>query len=95
MKRKLKFAKKFAKKQKKLIYENQCLKPRIQKTLLALCIDPFYKSLRTHKIQIADGYVYSSRVTGDIRIIWEFENSELSILLLDIGGHEGSKGVYK
>jgi mRNA-degrading endonuclease YafQ of YafQ-DinJ toxin-antitoxin module len=40
--------------------------------------------------------VYSSSISGDLRIIWEFSENEINIIdLLDIGGHSGSKSVYK
>jgi len=52
-------------------------------------------SLKTHKVFISDyGKVYSSNVTGDIRVIWSLEETYV-LLLLDIGGHEGSTRVYR
>ena len=40
--------------------------------------------------------VYSSAVTGDLRILWQFHPTEAdTIELLDIGGHSGSKKVYR
>jgi mRNA-degrading endonuclease YafQ of YafQ-DinJ toxin-antitoxin module len=37
----------------------------------------------SHKV----GEFWSCRVTGDIRIIWEYKDGELVLLLLKIGGH--------
>lgn len=48
--------------------------------------NPTHPSLRTKKIQGADG-IWESSVNMDIRIIWFYENKEL-ILLLDIGHHD-------
>ncbi len=58
-------------------------------------INPFDRHLRTHKVNSVKGEdAYSSRVTGDIRIIWIVQDSQI-IILLDVGGHSGSKKVYK
>lgn len=57
----------------------------------------FDKRLITHKVGTKNlGKRYSSRVDGDLRLIWDFdENDRLILLLLDIGGHSGAKKVYK
>ena len=92
----LEFTKKAAKKYKKLITNNKQLQQKIQETLKVLVDNPFHTKLKTHKVQITSyGIVYSSRVTQDIRIVWDIENEKLTIVLLDIGGHSGKKGVYK
>lgn len=44
---------------------------------------------------------FSSRVTGNLRIIWRYAEKEGSlkelqiISLVDVGGHSGAKKVYK
>lgn len=92
----LEFTKKAAKKYKKLTTKNKHLQEKIQEILKILVDDPFHSKLKTHKVQITNyGIVHSSRVTQDIRIIWDIENDKVTIILLDIGGHSGSKGVYK
>jgi len=92
----LEFTKKAAKKYKKLTTKNIRLQEKIQEILKVLVNDPFHSKLKTHKVQITNyGIVYSSRITQDIRIIWDIENDKVTIILLDIGGHSGSKGVYK
>ena len=86
----------FRKKYKKLVEKNKKLQSFVQKTLDLLRLNPKYKSLKTHKVFLSQyGEVYSSFVTGDIRIIWLQVENKLIILLLDIGGHSGSKSVYK
>ena len=86
----------FRKKYKKLAEKNKKLQNSVQKTLALLRLNPKYKSLKTHKVFLSQyGEVYSSFVTGDIRIIWLQVKNKLIILLLDIGGHSGSKSVYK
>jgi len=74
-----------------LIKKDRTLEKRINKTLTFLQEDPLYPSLKSHKVNTPDyGVCWSSRVTGDIRIIWDYdENKQLIILLLDIGGHSG------
>lgn len=86
----------FRKKYKKLAEKNKELQNSVQKTLNLLRVNPKYKSLKTHKIFLSQyGEVYSSFVTGDIRIIWMQIKNKLIILLLDIGRHSGGKGVYR
>jgi len=86
----------FRKKYKKLAEKNKKLQNAVEKTLELLRSNPKYKSLKTHKVFLSKyGKVYSSFVTGDIRIIWMQIEDKLVILLLDIGGHSGGKGVYK
>jgi mRNA-degrading endonuclease YafQ of YafQ-DinJ toxin-antitoxin module len=87
----------FKKKYQKLIKHNANLKSKVVLVFELLQINPFLPALKTHKVnsKIKDG-VYSSRVTGDLRIIWQFEQEQMEILdLLDIGGHSGGKKVYK
>ena len=92
----LKITSKAARRYKKLIANNKQLQKKVQDTLSLLVDDPFHNKLKTHKVQISNyGNVYSSSITGDIRIIWDFEKEKVTIILLDIGGHSGSKGVYK
>ncbi len=58
-------------------------------------LDPYYPSLKTHKVDITNfGVVYSSRVTGDIRIVWKYLNRD-TIVILTTGGHDGKSSVYK
>jgi len=38
---------------------------------------------------------FSSKVTGDLRIIWNFNEDQIQVIdLLDIGGHSGNGKVY-
>lgn len=93
---KLVFLDTFWKNYKKLVKGNQIAKKQIQKTLEEIMDDPFYPSLKTHKVDTKRySEVYSSWVTGNIRIIWSFdENQNLQILVLEIGTHSGSTQVY-
>jgi len=77
----------FKKQYQKIIKNNLVLEKRIDKALLNLVKNPESVS---HKV----GEFWSCRVTGDIRIIWEYKNGELVLILLKIGGHSGSKSVY-
>jgi hypothetical protein len=63
-----------------------------------LRVNPFYPSLKSHKTttKTAKGKCFSSRITGDIRIIWNYNKNEIcAIDLINIGGHEGKDKVYK
>ena len=48
--------------------------------------DPFYPSLRSKKLNGTSGY-YESSVNMDIRIIWQYENGRI-ILLINVGHHD-------
>ena len=76
--------------------KNMKLQKKIDSVLIQLSINPHDVTLRTHKV-VTKRYrdVWSTRVTGDLRIIWKVENGIMRLLiLLDLGGHSGSKKVY-
>lgn len=62
-----------------------------------LAEDPRDPRLRSHKVFAGDGRAaFSSAVTGDLRVIWRYAEAEVEVIaLVDIGGHEGSKKVYR
>ncbi len=85
----------FKKSYEKLIKGNIRLTDRVQKTVHLLSENPFHSGLKTHKVTSRNfGEAFSSRVTGDLRIIWSFVGDKLVISMLDIGGHDAG-GVYK
>jgi len=58
--------------------------------------DPFRNSLHSHKVLLSNGReVFSSRVNGDIRVIWSYTDLTEVIRFLAIGGHSGKNKVYK
>ena len=81
----------------KLVSDNESLKKRVMVALQKLSLHPAHPSLNSHKVNTPDhGIRWSSRVTGDMRIIWDYDKEErLVILLLDIGSHSGGHKVYK
>ena len=89
-------SKSFLKKLAKLVLKDQDLEAKIEKVLDFLTVDPQSPQLKSHKVITKHSLkAYSSRITGDLRIIWDYNESDILILdLLDIGGHSGSKGVY-
>jgi mRNA-degrading endonuclease RelE of RelBE toxin-antitoxin system len=87
---KYEFTKNFERKSSKLFQKDNSMRKRFYKTLKKVLNDPFYKGLRTYKVNTSN----SSRITGDIRVLWDFSENKLKILIIDIGGHEGSKAVY-
>ena len=92
----LRFTKSFENRYIKLLKKNRQLKEKVDRTLEILKNNPFNPSLKTHKVVSRNvGEAFASGVTGDIRIIWHFDKFEiLVIILLDIGGHSGSRKVY-
>lgn len=80
---KITYSKAFEKHYKKL---SQKEKQQTKNKIKYFIENPTHPSLRTKKIQGADG-IWESSVNMDIRIIWFYENKEL-ILLLDIGHHD-------
>ena len=76
---------------------NKKLQKHVQKVFKLLRLDPFYPSLKTHRANTNNyGLKWSSWVTGDIRIVWDYDTeNRLVIILLDIGKHSGTHKVYK
>ncbi|MFQ5493206.1 MAG: type II toxin-antitoxin system mRNA interferase toxin, RelE/StbE family [Candidatus Dojkabacteria bacterium] len=92
----LKYTYTFQRRVSKLTKKNNHLLLNVEKTLERLQSDPFHSSLRTHKVNSRMYHVhYSSRVTADTRIIWDFDKGKLVILLIDFGGRSGKNKVYK
>ncbi len=85
----------FRRKYRKLANKNSALKNKIQESIKLLTKDPRHNKLKSHKVITKEhGEAISSYVTGDIRVIWQRLDDKLVLLLLDIGGHSGSKAVY-
>lgn len=82
---------------KALIKGNKVFEKRTEKALKLLKNDPFYPSLKSHKVNTRNfGEKWSSRITDDLRIIWDFDEVEKQIiLLLAITKHSGSHREYK
>ena len=94
---KLTFGQNFWRVYKKLTRRNIRLKKRVVETLKLLAQNPKDPFLSSHKVSTKKfGERWSSNVTGDIRIIWDYsEKNELEILVLSLGGHSGKRKVYK
>jgi len=93
----LNFGEDFWKTYKKLVQGNPLLLKKFEKTLDILSEDPFYPSLKTHKVDTKrNKNIYSSSVSGDVRIGWMFnQNDDLVILILEAGTHSGASQIYK
>lgn len=70
---------------------------RTQKALNLLQQNPLYPSLKSHKVNTRSFRErWSSWVTGNLRIIWDFDaEQQLVILLLAITEHSGTHKQYK
>lgn len=91
----LSYSSRFDRDYRKLVKFNSRLEKRIIKALKQLCIDPFYAGLKTHVVDIPKlGKIYSSKITGDLRVIWGLKEGRV-IFLYRIGGHSGSSNVYQ
>lgn len=87
---------KFSRKLKRLLRKNNALEKPVRETLTLLAENPADPKLKTHKVIIEGERVFSSSLTGDLRIIWRYRDTGLEMIdLLDIGGHEGGKKVYR
>jgi len=86
---KVNFTSQFLRKFHKLTKQEPSLKQRIRSKVKQLVKDPFYPSLSTHKYKND----YSSKITGDIRMIWNF-TAENEVTLFNLGGHSGKRSVY-
>lgn len=82
---------------KKFIKGNQEKEKQTKKAIKLMRTNPFYPSLRSHKVKTRNlGEKWSSWITGDLRIIWDFDEVEKKIiLLLAITKHSGSHREYK
>ncbi len=87
----------FDRQYQKLIKKNKELIQNFIDVVEKLRINPFQSTLKTHKVMSRKyGEAYSSSITGDLRLIWCFDNEQiLIIILLDIGSHSESRKVYK
>ncbi len=93
----LHFASSFSPSYKALIKGNKKFEKRADKALRLLKSNPFYPSLKSHKVNTRNfGEKWSSWITSDIRIIWDFNKAEAQIILLfAIAKHSGSHREYK
>jgi len=78
----------FLKKLKKLIKKNKSLYPKIEKTIIQLEKDPFYPSLKLHKLKGELKEYYSVSINMSYRIILDLVIKENEIILLNIGNHD-------
>lgn len=93
---KLRFAKHFLKHFEKIKKSDLFLAKKIGKALDRLVEDPFDPRLNTHRADTKlFGMRWSSRVSGDIRVIWDFMEVGGRILIITVGGHSGKHKVYK
>ena len=90
MKYNLKPTKPFLKKFNKLIKGNLKLEKKIGECLNILRENPKENKLGSHKVDTSQfGQVWSIKITGDIRILWDYDrDNQLILLLLNIGGHD-------
>ncbi len=75
---------------------NEMLKKRLRVALEKLTINPNHPSLKSHRVNTNYAVRWSSWVTGDVRIIWDYDKVQrLVIILIAVGKHSGSHKVYK
>ncbi len=80
----------------KVIGSNGQLKKRLRVALEKLTINPTHRSLNSHKVNTDYGVKWSSWVTGDVSVIWDYDKEQrLVIILIAIGKHSGAHKVYK
>ena len=93
----LKITATFASTRGKIAGDNETLNKRIKVTLQKLALNPAHPSLQSHKVNTRNyGIRWSSWVTGDLRIIWDYDGEQrLVLIVLDIGTHSGADKVYK
>ncbi len=82
---------------KKLIKGDLEKEKRTKKAIDLMRTDPFYPSLKSHKVNTRNfGEKWSSWITGDLRIIWDFDEADKQIIFLfAITKHSGSHREYK
>lgn len=94
---KLRFTPTFAKARDRLIIKDSQFAKKFKHALQLLANDPKHPSLNSHKVDtIHEGIRWSSWITGDIRVIWDYgELEQFVLILVDLGGHSGKHKVYK
>jgi len=87
----------FDKAYKKIIKGDLEKEKRTKKAIKLMRTDPFYPSLKSHKVKTRNfGEKWSSWITGDLRIIWDFDPEEkMRIMLFVIVTHTGTHREYK
>lgn len=82
-------SRKFSKKYSKIFRKQPGMINKIDDTLRKISSNPFDESLRTHKLSGNLSGIYASKVTDDIRILFDFvyDENELCVLLLTFGRH--------
>ena len=81
---------------KKLVKRDRLLAKKIEDVVVGLSENPFQERLRTHRANTKlFGRRWSSRVSGDLRIVWDFVEGKTVILAITLGGHGGGRAVYK
>ena len=93
----LRFTEKYKTKFEKITKRDIKIKNKIIKVQELLSLDPHNPILQSHKVSAVNyGLSWSSRITGDLRIIWNYDlNQNLVILVLTLGSHSGNDKVYK
>jgi mRNA-degrading endonuclease YafQ of YafQ-DinJ toxin-antitoxin module len=80
----------------KVVGSDEQLKKRLRVALEKLTINPTHPSLNSHKVNTDYGVKWSSWVTGDVRVIWDYDKEQrLVIILIAVGKHSGTHKVYK
>jgi len=88
MKYKIKQTDKYIKKAGKFFKKHPNLLTQYAKTISLLETDPFYPSLRLHKLQGELKEYYSVSINMEYRIIIDLIITDTEIILLDIGSHD-------
>lgn len=77
----IEYTRQFNEDYKREVRKNKEIKKRIDKAILLLSNDPNYPSLKSHKVNTtSNGTRWSSWVTGDLRIIWDYDEDGKLIL---------------
>jgi mRNA-degrading endonuclease YafQ of YafQ-DinJ toxin-antitoxin module len=82
------FTKKYEKKAKNFLKKHQDLKKKYKKTILLLKSNPFYPSLRLHKLKDSLSKFYSVSIDMEYRIIVDFIIIDEKIILIDVGNYD-------
>lgn len=93
----LRFTKAYENKYQKITKRDIKLKNKIIKVHQLLSLDPHNPVLQSHKVNAVNyGLSWSSRISGDIRVVWKYDSSKnLVILVLMLGFHSGNDKVYQ
>jgi mRNA-degrading endonuclease YafQ of YafQ-DinJ toxin-antitoxin module len=88
------YSNRFLKSYRKFAKNNKKIEAAYEKFLRKFVYDQFYPSLDSHLVNLSFGKFFSSSITKDLRVIWNYID-ENNVIFIDTGVHSGGNSIYK